>query len=342
METNRSNKPENNQHQKLMDTSSKQKRKQKTYYGKFLVFVILLVLLIEYYIYVFEIMLNNITKNNYKLIITLLFIFHILLSMLLWSFFITMNTNPGEIPIYWGFYIGDDDNKRKRYCLICNAFKPERAHHCSICNTCILNMDHHCPWVNNCIGFYNRKFFMQLLFYVCFLTVYFDITLFYFIYKIIINLINDKFNYMNFIHYSLVIICYLVILIFTFIINIFFKFHIELVLKNSTTIESLDIEHKNEYEKFNLNIKENWYQVFGFNKLFWFIPYRDRRGAPDGDGLSWKTKDNTLSETNIEMGRVDSMKDKIFVKKDNKNYSTGVNSFNDYNSRLSGKNTNKS
>ena len=86
--------------------------------------------------------------------------------MMIWAYIVTIRTIPGFIPLYWGFYIGDEEYKRKRYCLICNAFKPERSHHCSVCNICVLNMDHHCPWVNNCIGFYNRKFFMQLLFYL--------------------------------------------------------------------------------------------------------------------------------------------------------------------------------
>lgn len=66
----------------------------------------------------------------------------------------------------------DLDAKKRRYCLICHIFKPDRCHHCSVCNKCVLNMDHHCPWVNNCVGFYNRKYFILLLGYAN-LSIYF-------------------------------------------------------------------------------------------------------------------------------------------------------------------------
>jgi palmitoyltransferase len=163
-----------------------------------------------------------------------------------------MNTHPGEIPLYWGFYIGDEDYKRKRYCLICNAFKPERSHHCSVCNICVLNMDHHCPWVDNCIGFYNRKYFMQLLFYLCVLTHYVNFTEFYEIYTILKLIYKGTMTYDNIARAAMVLFAYAIILTLSVLITLFFKFHIGLIMKNSTTIESLDKEHVHEHIKVNL------------------------------------------------------------------------------------------
>ena len=227
----------------------KDKKKDKKYYGKFLIFIIFVILCIEYYAYVFEVMIKYMNQKNFYLIVTLLTIFHILVLLLLIAFISTMNTNPGEIPLYWGFYIGDDDYKRKRYCLICNAFKPERSHHCSVCNKCVLNMDHHCPWVDNCIGFYNRKYFMQLLIFVVILTIYIDISEAYFVFDMGIRLIKKHVKYNEIIHLGFVVICYIAVFAFSIIITMFLKFHLSLVFENSTTIESLDQEHKNENAK---------------------------------------------------------------------------------------------
>ena len=78
---------------------------------------------------------------------------HFLLLLTIWCYFVTYCSDPGKPPVFWGFYLDEPEEKRKRYCLVCHIFKPERCHHCSTCNRCVLNMDHHCPWLNTCIGF---------------------------------------------------------------------------------------------------------------------------------------------------------------------------------------------
>ena len=262
-------------------------KKQKKNYGRFLIVAILIVVCIIYYIYVYEALWKSFSKKYQILLIVLLVLFHVLLFLFLTAFYQTIHTLPGQIPLYWGFYIGDDDSKRKRYCLICNAFKPERSHHCSVCNLCVLNMDHHCPWVNNCIGFYNRKYFMQLLFYICALTAYIDVTMAYSVYEVIYDIIKMKLQYIHFIHGGLVVLGYGGVFTFSVIILMFFKFHIDLVLNNSTTIESLDVEHKEENKKFDIGHQSNWEQVFGQSKFYWFIPMKSDKGNPIGDGLNW-------------------------------------------------------
>ncbi len=288
---------QNNQEKQPL--TQQEKKKNKRLYGRFLIVVIFFVICIDSYSYIYVIMIKHMTAKNTKIILPILIFFIILLILLLWSFIAAMNTNPGDIPLYWGFYIGDDDYKRKRYCLICNAFKPERSHHCSVCNKCVLNMDHHCPWVDNCIGFYNRKYFFQLLFYTTFITFYFDFTAFYFVYNIVLNAINKRLKYSDLIDSGIIVVTYIFTFVFSFIIFFFFKFHISLVLNNSTTIESLDKEHKEENEKFNIGYYENWVQVLGTNKILWFIPLETESGRPKGDGLTWPYKnENNLDNNN--------------------------------------------
>lgn len=239
------------------DESGKAKKKIS---GRLLVTLIFIVIIYQYISFVFyfkPILPPNDKDFTSRLI--LLFIFHFILIMMIWSFIVTMKTIPGFIPLYWGFYIGDEEYKRKRYCLICNAFKPERSHHCSVCNICVLNMDHHCPWVNNCIGFYNRKFFMQLLFYLLILLYFILIVCLPEIYEICKHMYIKKLHIdeKTMIEYLVFLPSYILIMVLTVLNSMFFKYHFYLVLNNSTTIESLDPDNKENQRvsHFNYNIK---------------------------------------------------------------------------------------
>ena len=164
-------------------------KEQKKIHGEFFVTVAVILLLFEAYLFIF-LTIPPTSFNN----IIIDFFYVLIFLMVFWSYVIVIKTPAGSIPLYWGFYIGDDDEKRKRYCLICNAFKPERSKHCSICNTCVLNMDHHCPWVNNCIGFFNRKYFMQFIFYLEILFIYHFIFSSFYLYNEFQIVINTKKN----------------------------------------------------------------------------------------------------------------------------------------------------
>jgi hypothetical protein len=202
--------------------------------------LILAFLIITNYIYfVLFTWLPLTNKNNYPWVMVT--IFHFLIIMVLWTLLIISRADPGQVPMYWGFCFGDSDNKRRRYCLMCNCFKPDRCHHCSICNKCVLNMDHHCPWINNCIGFFNRKFFIQMLFYLNLTILYILAANGKFTYDIIYGIINKRVNMKKeFLEHLGYIFLYTLDLVMLIIIGLFFKFHLALVLENKTTIETID------------------------------------------------------------------------------------------------------
>ena len=181
--------------------------------------------------------------------------------MLIWSFFQTMTTDPGQVPVFWGFHLGDNENKRRRYCLMCNVFKPERCHHCSACNRCVLNMDHHCPWINNCVGFWNRKYFLLLLIYVLIMTYTTAISMGpEFIeavqWGIKYNRIgqNDK----ELSSKCMIMAAFVLDFIVALLMTAFLKFHIMLALENKTTIENLDKGGRPFESIYDVGRSKNW------------------------------------------------------------------------------------
>lgn len=107
----------------------------------------------------------------FELALTLLF--HVLVILLLTSYFMTVFTDPGTPPEEWQKHVIESGNPEQyRRCYKSQQLKPARAHFCSVTRRLVLNMDHFCPWVDNTVGYYNRKFFILFLFYSCITCLY--------------------------------------------------------------------------------------------------------------------------------------------------------------------------
>ena len=249
--------------------------------------ILISMIVVNYIYFIFYNWLPLTIHHNSAWII--IFLFHLIIILLIWCILVTSTSDPGQVPFYWGFYMGDPDNKRRRYCLMCNVFKPERCHHCSICNRCVLNMDHHCPWIDNCIGFFNRKYFIQMLFYMNLILFYILISNSKFTFDIIIRIYKNRVNIRHELKENLGhLFVYSVDIVAQIIIALFFKFHLNLVLENKTTIETIDKKGEKYDSVYNRGVYNNWTQVMGTSKLLWFMSLKIYLGLPKGNGIDWQ------------------------------------------------------
>ncbi|KAJ4825425.1 hypothetical protein Tsubulata_010351 [Turnera subulata] len=201
---------------------------------------------------------------------TIIVVFHILLVMLLWSYFRVVFKDPGSVPENWRDASSEENLEAGtslnppdcvppeavatvRYCNRCQNGKPPRCHHCSICQRCVLKMDHHCIWVVNCVGARNYKFFLL------FLIVYLDAVL---------NLA-----------FALSLLCFMVM-------------HGSLLSSNTTSVEVHEKKGAVRW-KYDLGKAKNFEQVFGAKKALWLFPVfskEDLENIPALHGLEFPTR----------------------------------------------------
>lgn len=91
----------------------------------------------------------------------------------------------------------------------------------------------------------------------------------------------------------MVILCALVLNCIIFVtILLFLKFHIDLILRNYTTLETLELKRQSKdadkvQSDYDIGKYYNWTQVFGKNSCTWWLPIFLGTQGPSGDGVIW-------------------------------------------------------
>lgn len=158
-------------------------------------------------------------------------------------------------------------------CQRCLKTKPDRCHHCSQCNRCVLKMDHHCPWVANCIGFFNYKYFMNMLVYTT-ATCWFVLATSWQVFSHVLGERGESVDY-RVAYY--VVTSYLLAGTLGFVITGFLAFHLWLISKQYTTIEFCEKRSDNEAafrtSPYTRGTLGNLRGVFGDNPILWLVPF---------------------------------------------------------------------
>lgn len=248
-----------------------------------------------------------------------LVMYHILLVMLCWSYWQTIFVPVGTVPKQFRLTAMDLERFEQaeglerhqqileeiarnlpvltrtpigpRYCEKCVHIKPDRCHHCSVCGVCVTKMDHHCPWVNNCVGFSNYKFFILFLGYAfvyCIFIAFTSVPYFVQFWKVPNEGSQSgtgKFH---------ILFLFFVSIMFSISLVSLWGYHIYLVLHNRSTLEAFRapiFRSGPDKDGFSLGKLNNFIEVFGERKLYWFLPIFTSLG----DGVIFKSRQVTAA-----------------------------------------------
>ncbi|XP_063700463.1 palmitoyltransferase ZDHHC20-B isoform X2 [Culicoides brevitarsis] len=262
--------------------------------------------------YAFVVQLCFMTVENVAERVILILLYHVFCFLFLWSYYQTIFVDIALVPPEFRLkstevqkiYSAESEVEQReileqyaqnlpitnrtitgaiRFCDKCCIIKPDRAHHCSVCGDCVLKMDHHCPWVNNCVNFSNYKFFILFLGYALLYCIYIALaSLPYFI-----QFWKGHLEGMGRFH---ILFLFFVSVMFAISLVSLFGYHIYLVLLNRTTLEAFraPIFRIGGPDKhgFSLGHLNNFQEVFGDDKRFWFLPVFTSLG----DGITYPVR----------------------------------------------------
>eukprot|EP00239_Pterosperma_sp_CCMP1384_P012126 CAMPEP_0197865648 /NCGR_PEP_ID=MMETSP1438-20131217/43781_1 /TAXON_ID=1461541 /ORGANISM="Pterosperma sp., Strain CCMP1384" /LENGTH=167 /DNA_ID=CAMNT_0043484141 /DNA_START=38 /DNA_END=541 /DNA_ORIENTATION=+ len=132
-------------------------------------------------------------------------------------------------------------------------------------------MDHHCVWVVNCVGGKNYKMFLLFLLYGFLTSLYTVCALMpYFLTTLQVHPESDPHSLSPF-NAAMVFASGVLDIGFSFSLGGFIIMHLNLLLRNRTTIEMYEKKQSSPWV-YDLGPYKNFQQVFGQRKRSWLIP----------------------------------------------------------------------
>ncbi|KAM7275880.1 hypothetical protein ACFE04_017746 [Oxalis oulophora] len=284
--------------------------------GYFMILLVVAIIAISYYAVIVLTVGPQLLSGGWHSLLSILLIllFHVLLALLVWSYFMVVFNDPGAVPDNWRPVLseenleagssvpaldtvepevsdvnGSERRQSRGYCVRCQNGKPPRCHHCSVCQRCVLKMDHHCVWVVNCVGACNYKFFLLFLAYTFLETTLDTLVLLP--------------NFIDFFtqaakhstspgRLAVIFLAFVLNLAFALSLLCFVIMHITLLSSNTTSIEVHEKKRAVRWQ-YDLGKKRNFEQVFGADKALWFFPLfskEDLENIPALRGVDFPTR----------------------------------------------------